>query len=147
MTRFDSLADAGAALVPLVRTAAAGLDDPCLVAIAPHGVPVAEAIAAELGLTVFAVAVDPEGQPPAVVDARVAGRAVIVVDDGVETGTAARAVGTLLRQDHPSRLLLAVPVCPREAQPMLESVYDAVVAIDRPLVRRDLRWHYRERPA
>ena len=41
------------------------------------------------------------------------GRLVIVVDDGVETGTVARAAAAALRPLGPARLVLAVPVCSR----------------------------------
>jgi predicted phosphoribosyltransferase len=63
-------------------------------------------------------------------------------DDGVETGTAARAVASALRAAGASRVVLAVPVCPREAEADLRLRFDDVVAVDRPLVRRSLRWHY-----
>lgn len=76
----------------------------------------------------------------------VAGRCVIVVDDGVETGTVARAAAAMLGALHPARIVLAVPVCPREAIADLQHRYDQIIAIDRPLVRRDLRWHYGEGP-
>lgn len=78
--------------------------------------------------------------PPSAKD--VAGRCVIVVDDGVETGTVARAVASMLKELQPSRIVLAVPVCSREAIADLQHRYDQIVAVDRPMVRRALRWHY-----
>jgi predicted phosphoribosyltransferase len=33
-------------------------------------------------------------------------------------------------------------VCPREAEAHLRHRYDRVIALERPLVRRSLRWHY-----
>lgn len=69
-------------------------------------------------------------------------RCVIVVDDGVETGTVARAAARMLKELQPARIVLAVPVCPREAIADLQHCYDQIVAVDRPLVRRNLRWHY-----
>lgn len=71
-----------------------------------------------------------------------AGACVIVIDDGVETGTVARAVVPVIRAAEPSRLVLAVPVCPQEAVADLQHRYDQVVAVVKPFVRRDLRWHY-----
>ena len=56
--------------------------------------------------------------------------------------TAARLVGGALREAGTTRLVLAVPVCPRQAEAGLQALYDEIVAIDRPLARRDLRWHY-----
>jgi predicted phosphoribosyltransferase len=78
--------------------------------------------------------------PPSAKD--VAGSCVIVVDDGVETGTVARAAAAMLKDLQPARIVLAVPVCPREVIADLQHRYDQIVAVDRPLVRRDLRWHY-----
>ena len=140
MTRFADLADAGRRLAPLV--VAAGLDDPVLLAIIPNGVPVAEPIADELGATIIGVVLDRAGEPRVTELPDIAGRAVVVVDDGVETGTAARLVGQAARAGHVASLVLAVPVCPREAQASLDAAYDQIIAIERPLVRRDLRWHY-----
>ncbi len=71
-----------------------------------------------------------------------AGRCVVVIDDGVETGTAARAAASALRESGVESLLLAVPVCPREALADLQHRYDQVVAVVRPLARRSLAWHY-----
>ncbi len=49
-----------------------------------------------------------------------AGRAVILVDDGLATGVTARASLAALRQELPSRLVFAAPVCSREGVTMLE---------------------------
>lgn len=45
----------------------------------------------------------------------VAGRDVVVVDDGVATGFTARAALDSIQAMNPLRLVLAVPVCPRSA--------------------------------
>ena len=50
MTRFADLADGGVQLAPLVEQAVAALPHPCLLAILPDGVPVAESLADILGL-------------------------------------------------------------------------------------------------
>jgi predicted phosphoribosyltransferase len=142
MTGFADLADGGRQLAPLVGEAASGMRQPLLLAIVPNGVPVAEPIADALGLPLVGVLLDREGDPCVTTLPEVAGRDVIVVDDGVETGTAARLVGAAAREAGAERLMLAVPVCPRQAEAGLQSIYDEIVAIDRPLGRRDLRWHY-----
>ena len=142
MTGFANLADGGAQLVPEIRARLSALGDPCLLAIMPNGVPVAEPIADALALPLLGAPLDRVGEPTVGVLPDIAGRAVIVVDDGVETGTAARLVGAAARDAGAGSLILAVPVCPREAMPAMERVYDAVIALDRPLVRRDLRWHF-----
>ena len=65
-----------------------------------------------------------------------------MIDDGVETGSVARAAAIALRELKPRRLVLAVPVCSREAMAGLARLYDEIIAVDRPLGRRALAWHY-----
>jgi predicted phosphoribosyltransferase len=146
VSTFADLADGGRRLAAAVGDAVAHWDEPCLVAIMPNGVPVAQALASDPTIPamgpILGIGLVREGEPTVVEVPDVLGRPCIVVDDGVETGTAARLVGSALRQAGAPRLLLAVPVCPREAEPGLARIYDSIVAVDRPLVRRDLRWHY-----
>lgn len=140
---FADLADAGRHLQELL--AERGLTDATLVAIVPNGVPVAEPVAEALGLPLVGATVLRDGEPRAgSLPAIPPGTTAVVIDDGVETGTAALVVGLALRERDCGRLLLAVPVCPREAEPRLRGVYDEIIAVERPLVRRDLHWHYRD---
>jgi putative phosphoribosyl transferase len=62
----------------------------------------------------------------------VAGRAVIVVDDGVATGATLRAGLAALRELGPARLVAAVPVAPVEALTHLEREADEVVCLFSP---------------
>ncbi len=141
MSEFASLADAGRSLSSMLAERVRG--DAEIVAVVPNGVPVAEPIADALGLPLRGATVLRADEPRAgAIPDCSAGAAVIVVDDGVETGTAALLVGSALRERGVERLVLAVPVCPREAEPRLRAAYDEIVAVSRPLVRRDLRWHY-----
>lgn len=140
MTRFTDLADGGRALAEPLRECNGS--DPMLVAVVPNGVPVAEPLADALDLPVAGAYLDRDGDPRVTEIPDVAGRHCIVVDDGVETGTAARLVGIALREAGAAHLVLAVPVCPRQAEAGLQHVYDEIVAVDRPMGRRDLRWHY-----
>ena len=142
MSRFANLADAGERLLPLVRDRVAAWTNPCLLAIIPNGVPVAEPLADGLELPLLPAPLDRSGEPAAGTLPRLDGRTAIVVDDGVETGTAARLVGEAARAAGAAYLVLAVPVCPRESRPAMERVYDEVIALEQPMVRRDLRWHY-----
>lgn len=144
MTGFANLAEGGARLVTAVSDAASTLRDPLLVAIIPNGVAVAEPLAQALALPVVGACLNRAGEPQVTEIPDVTGRDVIVVDDGVETGTAARLVGAALRSEGAAHMVLAVPVCPRQAEAELSALYDEIVAIDRPLARRDLRWHYAE---
>ena len=142
MTGFANLADGGARLVAAVGEVVSSLRDPLLLAIVPNGVPVAEPLADALGISVVGAYLDREGEPRVTEIPDVAGRDIIVVDDGVETGTAARLVGAALRSGGAARTVLAVPVCPRQVEAELTALFDGIVALDRPLARRDLRWHY-----
>lgn len=141
--RFADLAAAGRALAPLVARALAGGEDVLLLGVAPDGLPVAREVAAVLGTSVVRLDLGRgDSGVTAPLPVPVEGRTVVVVDDGVETGTAALAVGAALRDGGVGRAVLAVPVCPREVQPRLAVRYDDVVAVVQPLVRRSLRWHY-----
>jgi len=62
----------------------------------------------------------------------VAGRCVIVVDDGVATGYTARAAIRALRRRGASRVILAVPVASEEGAATLRRYADAVVAVSTP---------------
>jgi len=60
------------------------------------------------------------------------GRLAIVVDDGLATGATARAALRAVRMQGPSRLVLAVPVAPREAGALLADDVDQLVCLATP---------------
>ena len=62
----------------------------------------------------------------------VSGRDVIVVDDGIATGASVKAALKVLRQRHPRRLVLAVPVAPAETINELAPLVDEVVCLSMP---------------
>ena len=60
---------------------------------------------------------------------RLAGRELIVVDDGIATGLTVRAALLSLRQLNPARLILAVPVVTRRVLAELEPLLDEAVVL------------------
>ena len=64
--------------------------------------------------------------------AEMAGRTVVVVDDGVATGATASAIGQWLATTDATRRILALPVAPVDAVAPLEADYDDVVVLDTP---------------
>lgn len=59
----------------------------------------------------------------------VAGKTVLVVDDGIATGATLQAAARALRQQAPDRLVVAVPVAAPDARAALEPMVDAFVAL------------------
>lgn len=64
-------------------------------------------------------------RPPA----EVAGRDVIVVDDGLATGATMHAACQALRRREPRQVIVAVPTAPRDAVDRLTEVADHVVSV------------------
>ena len=60
------------------------------------------------------------------------GRIVVVVDDGVATGSTARAACQVARARNAARVVLAIPVAPRHAIAELARVADEVVCLETP---------------
>jgi putative phosphoribosyl transferase len=60
------------------------------------------------------------------------GRTAIVVDDGIATGSTARAAGRVARAHGAPRVVLAVPVAPEAARTTLLDVYDRVFCVASP---------------
>jgi len=79
-----------------------------------------------------------KGRPPAEVE----GRTVIVVDDGVATGTTMRAALKALRMRRPARLVLAVPVAPADTLEALRAEVDQVVCLAQPFPFHAVGQHY-----
>jgi putative phosphoribosyl transferase len=65
------------------------------------------------------------GRPP--LDVR--GKTVILVDDGIATGSSLRAGVRALRQMHPAAIVIAAPIAPESAVNRLRHVVDDVVCV------------------
>lgn len=60
------------------------------------------------------------------------GKTVILVDDGIATGFTVRAALASIKQQNPSRVVLAVPVAPAEVEDAFVSEADAFVCLAHP---------------
>jgi putative phosphoribosyl transferase len=69
-----------------------------------------------------------QGRPRAPVE----GRSVIVVDDGIATGTTVRAAVRALRRKAPKTIILAVPVAPADTIEALRPELDEIVCLEMP---------------
>lgn len=76
----------------------------------------------------------------------VRGKTVILVDDGVATGTTVKMALRALRRREPGAVVLAVPVAPADVADELTAEADRVVCLSRPARFRALSFHYRDFP-
>lgn len=79
-------------------------------------------------------------RPPAQLE----NRDLIVVDDGLATGSSVRAALKGLREHHPRRVILAVPVGPVETVEKLREQVDELVCLETPTPFRAVGDHYRD---
>ncbi len=73
-----------------------------------------------------------------------AGHTVVLVDDGLTTGSTARAALQAIQRQHPSRVVLAVPVGSAETVQQLSGVVDEVVCLLQPEFFGGVGTHYRD---
>lgn len=140
--RFADLADAGRHLGRLL--ASEGVDAGAIaLAVMPNGMPVGRQVARLAGLELAGLAVrrDADGVHVGPLP-QVAGRTVVVVDDGVESGALARAADDTVRRAGARHVVLAVPVCPQALAPDLARRYDRLVAVVISGEGRSLASHY-----
>lgn len=62
----------------------------------------------------------------------VGGRTVILVDDGLATGSTMKAAAAALRQQHPQRLIVGVPVAARSTCEEFQTLVDEIVCATTP---------------
>ena len=144
---FADLADAAKKLALLVTSR-----PDLVISIQPNGAHIAQIMATKFGCSLAAAVVDrTKIEDPASVELALNNSdlsiSILVVDDAVETGQAALAVGNALRKMGFTNLSLAVPICPRESAYQLGQVYGRIDSVVRPMARRSLTWHYDQTPA
>lgn len=83
----------------------------------------------------------PAGSP---IDA--AGRVVIVVDDGIATGSTMIAALRAVRARHPAKLIVATGVASAEALRLMRREADDVVCLETPAILFAIAYHYRDFP-
>jgi putative phosphoribosyl transferase len=74
----------------------------------------------------------------------VAGRTALIVDDGIATGSTARAACRVARAHGAERVVLAVPVAPRSTLERLRIDADEIVAVETPVDLRAVGEWYRD---
>lgn len=74
----------------------------------------------------------------------VRGRTVVVVDDGVATGATARLALRILRKNGASRIILALPVAPRDSLETLKRDADEVICLETPAHFLSVGSYYRD---
>ncbi|WP_426129261.1 phosphoribosyltransferase [Pararhizobium sp. PWRC1-1] len=70
------------------------------------------------------------------------GRVVIVVDDGIATGSTVKAALKAIRKQQPQELVLAVPVAPAVSLEELEGDVDVLICLQAPIVFRAVGYFY-----
>ncbi len=72
----------------------------------------------------------------------VTNKTAVLVDDGMATGTTAKAAIRALRRRGPAKIVLALPVAPAEVIAVLMPEVDLLVCLNRPASFRALGYHY-----
>ena len=70
------------------------------------------------------------------------GRTVILIDDGLATGASMRAAARALRQQHPARLVIAVPVAAPQSCEEFRTEVDEIICVFTPPDFYGVGWWY-----
>lgn len=138
---FVDRADAGQKMLATFKSEI--LEHDVIVVVLPAAVDIALAFATELTLPMRdlnIIRTRTEVSIPRIGD--LAGLNVAVIDDGVESGSTAMAIGAMLRGASVKSATLVVPICPKSVVPHLLAVYDTIHAVVSPPVPSPLAWHY-----
>lgn len=69
---------------------------------------------------------------------------IILIDDGIATGSTIRAAITLLKQQKPTKLIVAIPVAPASTYAQIKSEVDEVVCLQTPELMSAIGWWYED---
>ena len=143
MTQFDFIdrADAGQKMLATFKPEI--LEHDVIVVVLPAAVEIALAFATEMTLPMRdlnVIRTRTEVSIPMITN--LAGLNVAVIDDGVESGSTAMAIGAMLRGASVQSATLVVPVCPKSVVPHLLAVYDTIHAVVSPPVPISLTRFY-----
>jgi hypothetical protein len=143
MTNFDFIDRADAGQKMLATFKAEILEHDVIIVVLPAAVEIAMAFATEMTLPMRDLNIIRTRATVSI--PRLEGLAdlnVAVIDDGVESGSTAMAIGAMLRGASVKSATLVVPVCPKTAVPYLLAVYDTIHAVVSPISASSLTQHY-----
>jgi predicted phosphoribosyltransferase len=143
MTKFDFIdrADAGQKMLETFK--AEILEHDVIVVVLPAAVEIALSFATEMTLPMRDLNIIRTRATVSIprLDG-LSGLNVAVIDDGVESGSTAMAIGAMLRGASVNSATLVVPVCPKSVVPHLLAVYDTIHAVVSPPTPSPLTLHY-----
>jgi putative phosphoribosyl transferase len=74
----------------------------------------------------------------------IAGRTAIVVDDGMATGSSMKAAVRALRERHPAKIVVGLPVAPMRAESEFGDTVDTFVCVSTPALFFSVGQHYED---
>lgn len=143
MTKFDFLDRADAGRQMFEKFGAELVNYDLLVVVLPAASDIAFAFACETTIAMRDLQISRNATEVVIPRiTHVQGLRIAVIDDGVETGTTALAIGAMLKTEGATSLTLLVPVCPRSVMPQLLQVYNFIYSVVSPPAPRSLTIHY-----
>ena len=143
MTKFDFIdrEDAGQKMLATFKPEI--LEHDLIVVVLPAAIEIALAFATEMTLPMRDLNIIRTSATVSIPRLEgLSGLKVAVIDDGVESGSTAMAIGAMLRAASVASATLFVPVCPKSVVPYLLGVYDTIHAVISPLTPSSLTLHY-----
>lgn len=77
-------------------------------------------------------------------DLDLSGKTVILIDDGIATGSTVMAAAKSIRNKNPKKIVLAVPLAPPEALAALKNLFDEIVCLHSPTFFSAVGCFYRD---